>query len=281
MLGGPTTQQQLHQPSAFGLSMTRNAPLVTRRTQLPSSTTNSTISPSVSITQSPRYRSSSSNPQSQQIQRVVPNMLQAPVDRDLLFRNVTQGTISLDYSWERDVAVWIVKRAGRFWLVVEFWMEVRGLSLGVGVCPSVPGMSLFMSGVSKLIVFNWWLCAHLGSEHAYWRTPTPFWDVCVVVAKAIHTFFIHVVGTFIFCVSCSISPLDHFWGVDTLLLLCTHWVDALAKIFHVETQSLYGIGALKTGWLACGRSKSKTDRNVLCGRMSSRRRPYSIVQIHY
>ena len=35
-------------------------------------------------TRPPCYRSSSSNPQSQQIQRVVPNMLQAPFDRSVI-----------------------------------------------------------------------------------------------------------------------------------------------------------------------------------------------------
>ena len=57
MLGGPTTHQLLHQPSSFGLSMTGNAPVVACHSQLPSSTTNSTPSPSVPITQSPHYHS--------------------------------------------------------------------------------------------------------------------------------------------------------------------------------------------------------------------------------
>ena len=84
MIGGPSTHHHLHQPSAFGLLMTRNAPVVAHHSLLPSSTTNSTISPSVPITQSPRSCSSYSNPQSQQIQRVVPNMLQAPIDRSVI-----------------------------------------------------------------------------------------------------------------------------------------------------------------------------------------------------
>ena len=84
MLVGPTNHQQLHQPSVFGLSMTGNAPVVACRSQLPPSTTNPTTSPSLPTIQSPYYHSSSSNPQSQQIQIDLPNMLQAPVDRPII-----------------------------------------------------------------------------------------------------------------------------------------------------------------------------------------------------
>ena len=86
--------QQIHQPSAFGLSMTGNAPAVACHTQLPSATTNSTIRPSIPITQSPCYHASSSNPQTQQIERDVPSILQKLTLIDLLFRNISyQGTV--------------------------------------------------------------------------------------------------------------------------------------------------------------------------------------------
>ena len=69
LISGPTTHQQQHQPSSFGLVMTAgNAPVVARHSQSSSST----------------YRSSSSNSQSQPIQNVVPNMLQAPVNRSTI-----------------------------------------------------------------------------------------------------------------------------------------------------------------------------------------------------
>lgn len=84
-LSGPTTHQQLHQPSAFGLSMTGNAPVVARHSHLPSSNTNSTISPSVPISTNHHVTAPPpQTPQSQLIQRVVPNMLQAPVDRPII-----------------------------------------------------------------------------------------------------------------------------------------------------------------------------------------------------
>lgn len=84
MLGNPKTHQTLHSPSSFGLSATGNAPVVARHPQVPSSTNNGTPTPSKPITQSPHYRSSSSNRRSQQIQRVIPNMLQAPIDRSVI-----------------------------------------------------------------------------------------------------------------------------------------------------------------------------------------------------
>ena len=84
MLGNPKTHQTLHSPSSFGLSATGNAPVVARHPQVPSSTNNGTPTPSIPITQSPHYRSSSSNRHSQQIQRVIPNMLQAPIDRSVI-----------------------------------------------------------------------------------------------------------------------------------------------------------------------------------------------------
>jgi len=68
LISGPTTHQQQHQPSSFGLLMTGNAPVVARHSQSSSTT----------------YRSSSSNSRSQPIQNVVPNMLQAPVNRQAL-----------------------------------------------------------------------------------------------------------------------------------------------------------------------------------------------------
>ena len=69
LISGPTTHQQQHQPSSFGLVVTTgNAPVVARHSQSSSST----------------YRSSSSNSRSQPIQNVVPNMLQAPVNRSTI-----------------------------------------------------------------------------------------------------------------------------------------------------------------------------------------------------
>ena len=67
---GPTIHQQVHRPSAFGLSTAGNAP---------------------------RDRTStSSNPQSQQIQRVVPNMLQAPIDRSLIHNYLREQSLTAE-----------------------------------------------------------------------------------------------------------------------------------------------------------------------------------------
>ena len=68
LISGPTTHQLQHQPSSFGLVTTGNAPVVAHNSQSSSST----------------YRSSTSNSQSQPIHSVVPNMLQAPVNRSTI-----------------------------------------------------------------------------------------------------------------------------------------------------------------------------------------------------
>ena len=69
MLSGPIIHQQVHQPAAFGLTAAGN-------------------------TQS--NRTTSSNPQSQHIQRVVPNMLQAPIDRSVIHNYLREQSLTAE-----------------------------------------------------------------------------------------------------------------------------------------------------------------------------------------